>query len=368
MLGSAQMHSKDSSDFTMTSISHDHRVSSDTDIGSSALPPCQERSIGLAPADWSGLIAAQQLAQNWQELLLADATQAMQTHPRRSAILAAITESRSRFQHLARMTGLPQLYDSSVHVSGDLDVQAFALMLGTTDPEDMVNKGVMTYGTHLLDDELDPSAKVENRVLFRFHRADVRRFFDRWGTLGEFGHALSAFTHDPAGYYRGIQRVLYGSLFAHASAALQMEYFQEYQDFVCQPLSPELSTAVRQLRPACLSFTSKTATELFPLEGEEGNLNASEIRSIAFAPALLLVNLTNELRAGELNYYGPAVTEDELIRMVRLSAHLAPSYSANHPLFADQVAFVAASFRSTLTPALREAYAHLENVLRRTNA
>jgi hypothetical protein len=310
-------------------------------------------AVRNAATDWSQLIVAQNADQSWQPRLLERFDHALISHPRAHELECAFASGEQLFRNICGELSI-DLTESEVHHRTDLKVQSFAMMLATESPRERVVMTTVTLASHFIDDKIDDPLQFESRRLFSQYRGNISAFFDQWGQLGRLGHALARLTMDQEGYYRGMQRMLYGGLIAHAPCEQQSLLMEEFQQLSCQPVTEPLQRIIASLRPLCYSLTSKTVLEMFPLSNSDKDGN--ELRSLCFAPAVLLIDLPNEEKKGEMKYYGPAPSLEELRQMVSAAeAHLGKC-TMDYRLFAEQFNFVISAFEPMLPIPLLQQY------------
>lgn len=306
--------------------------------------------------DWSNLLKAQNATSEWPELVVQDFNLAIRRHSAVFDFLPLISQAHSNFQELLSRYKIP-ISESRIHSSQDLIVQSFALMLSSKVPK--LSSAVMAYGTHFLDDKIDPPEQTSNRMIFSECRKDIKKFFENWGELGKLGVELEKYTSWPAGYYHGIHRMFYGGLITNSSASDQLTLLTEYKELSEKNFSNKFRSFIKNIRPICYSLTNKTVCETVPLEGSELDFEAAEVRSISFAPALLFIDLPSEVKNGELRYFGEAPSLDELVNMINTAGNLLDITKMNFNLFLNQLTFVVEAFSRMLPEDIQAAYYEL---------
>lgn len=316
---------------------------------------CESLVPTAQPSDWTELLERQNAPDDWPQRLAKDFRTKISEHPRKEEITTLVSAGELLFRDIAGRYG----YDedtSRVHSDGYLDAQSFAMALNTWNGSRIIGYSVITRLTHLLDDFLDPPDQVANRELFRNHRQNVIEFLCKWGELGRIGLEVQEYSPWPEGYYSGLRRIFYGALLTNGTPVEQELYLSEYMEITRENLSPDCAALISEIRPLCYSLTNKTVCEVCPMDGAIGNFDAAELRSLCFAPALLLGNLPAEVKKGELNYFGKAPTVEELCQMVDAARAMIPLVTMDYVLLQEQFEFAIGTFDIMLPPELKKAY------------
>jgi len=333
---------------------HDGRSNDSTEAASFSHPRKENA--------WQVLVEAQNAPADWKELLTIQFSKLMQDHPRAQELLRACEKSAEINRELLLECKVPHA-ESALHGDDHLVVQSFAMMLGTLRDSGTLCHGVRTRGTHLIDDEIDRKDKEANRNLFASYSGDFKGFLHNWGPLGKFSQKLGHIDERaPADFFRGLERMIYGGLLAHCRIPEFDDLAKKYKEISTKGLDARLVSAIEDIPRECYILTSKTVLEMFPLDGSDNNAN--ELRSICFAPGVLLIDLPAEVETQEINLNLPAPTIDGLVGMIDTAREcLTHGYAVNYQLFHDQFRFVTEAFAMMYPRKIKDAYCRFEEDL-----
>jgi|GEM_PF-4194976 len=280
--------------------------------------------------------------------------------------MQAANRSAQQYIDFCDKNTLPPLAGQKVHGASDLEVQSIAMSILYCDAEQRINMGILTRGTHDLDDQLDHHSKATNRQRLLQYFFDPAGHITNAEEIGSFQKGLEEFAEQPELFHYGCHRMHLGSLFngeqGDVKRVARMQ--QLYREFSMQAVSSSLQSALSPIPDRTYALTHKTVMETFAPKGEHRDV--IDLFSLLYAPALLMADLAQEKMLEELPPAACLPTECELIKAVHLASNLlndrASEVSSARKI---QLNYVASLFVKVLTPGLTTAYNEAQSLLKR---
>lgn len=223
------------------------------------------------------------------------------TVPNHEEILAGVRVGRQRFEEDVKRLGFDNPHMSQVHSYEDVEAQAFTVAItGGLSPEEVAIKAYHVYGAHFFDDFSDrpdlnfPDEKINET------RMDIHASLKGLGRLGEFAEEMAQMAQHPEGVYKGLHRIMLGSLAQKATSEEQRAaLLREFKIVGLQGINPALARDIEGLPDNVYWMTTKSDMELVNSSDPSFSMDIGEVWNLIYAPALYYHDINKELDAQE---------------------------------------------------------------------